>query len=227
MKKAPEKRVGEANCTWEQAAATSKEKPFGIRQGQEFQYMIRAEVTPNRLKSFVVQDILEDCLTIEDASKVSIVNDAGQTVTDWFDVAVEGQKVTCRAKAESLQDEAFTDNQTYTFTLKVRQRPESEINISKYLAEDGYSILVPNHASMSYERTNGSGDTMDTETVWVKGVIPPELEVKKNTSQYEWKTGDIIDYEVLVSQTKQDVKAVTGFMHPADFLYILLSHSFY
>lgn len=49
---------------------------------------------------------------------------------------------------------------------------------------------------------------MDTETVWVKGVIPPELEVKKNTSQYEWKTGDIIDYEVLVSQTKQDVKAV-------------------
>ena len=103
MKKAPEKRVGEANCTWEQAAAASKEKPFGIRQGQEFQYMIRAEVTPNRLKSFVVQDILEDCLTIEDASKVSIVNDAGQTVTDWFDVAVEGQKVTCRAKAESLQ----------------------------------------------------------------------------------------------------------------------------
>ena len=58
MKKAPEKRVGEANCTWEQAAAASKEKPFGIRQGQEFQYMIRAEVTPNRLKSFVVQDIL-------------------------------------------------------------------------------------------------------------------------------------------------------------------------
>lgn len=208
MKKAPEKRVGEANCTWEQAAAASKEKPFGIRQGQEFQYMIRAEVTPNRLKSFVVQDILEDCLTIEDTSKVSIVNDAGQTVTDWFDVAVEGQKVTCRAKAESLQDEAFTDNQTYTFTLKVRQRPESEINISKYLAEDGYSILVPNHASMSYERTNGSGDTMDTETVWVKGVIPPELEVKKNTSQYEWKTGDIIDYEILVSQIKQDVKAV-------------------
>ena len=30
---------------------------------------------------------------------------------------------------------------------------------------------------------------------------------EKNTSQYEWKTGDIIDYEVLVSQTKQDVKS--------------------
>ncbi|MCB5599092.1 hypothetical protein, partial [Thomasclavelia ramosa] len=68
------KRVGEANCTWEQAAAASKEKPFGIRQGQEFQYMIWAEVTPNRLKSFVVQDILKDCVAVVDASKISIVN---------------------------------------------------------------------------------------------------------------------------------------------------------
>ena len=32
---------------------------------------------------------------------------------------------------------------------------------------------------------------MDTETVWVKGVIPPELEVtEKYCLQYEWKTGD-------------------------------------
>ena len=61
---------------------------------------------------------------------------------------------------------------------------------------------------MSYERTNGSGDTMDTETVWVKSVISPELEVVKNTSQYEWKTGDTVDYEVSVSQTKPDVRAV-------------------
>ncbi len=101
-----------------------KRKTFWHSSGTGIPVYDPAEVTPNRLKSFVVQDILEDCLTIEDASKVSIVNDAGQTVTDWFDVAVEGQKVTCRAKAESLQDEAFTDNQTYTFTLKVRQRPE-------------------------------------------------------------------------------------------------------
>ena len=30
----------------------------------------------------------------------------------------------------------------------------------------------------------------------------------KNTSQYEWKTGDTVDYEVSVSQTKPDVRAV-------------------
>ncbi len=208
MKKAPEKRVGESGCTWDQASAATKDAPFMIRQGKEFQYMIRAEITPNKLKSFVVQDVLEDCISIEDASKVSVTNDIGQTVTDLFDIAVEGQKVTCSAKTESLQDENFTDNQTYTFTLKVQRKPESEINISKYLAQDGYTILVPNHASMSYERTNGSGDAMDSETVWVKSVIPPELEVTKNTSQYEWKIGDVVDYEVSVTQTKKDVRAV-------------------
>lgn len=61
---------------------------------------------------------------------------------------------------------------------------------------------------MSYERGNGTGGTMDTETVWVKGIIPPELEVSKNTSRYEWMTGDIVDYEVVVTQTKPYVQAL-------------------
>lgn len=208
MKKEPEKRVGETGCSWEDAAVTSREQPFIMKECDEFQYMIRAEVTPNRLKSFVVQDVLEDCLAMDDVSKVSVINDAGQNVTDQFRITIEGQQVVCSALQESLQDEAFTDNQTYTFILKVHRRPETEINASGYLAEDGYSILVPNHASMSYERVNGTGGTMDTETVWVKGVIPPELEVTKNTSQYEWKTGDIVDYEVTVTQVKPDVQAV-------------------
>lgn len=30
------RNVWEANCTWEQAAAASKEKPFGIRQDRNF-----------------------------------------------------------------------------------------------------------------------------------------------------------------------------------------------
>lgn len=208
MKKAPVKKVGESGSTWEQAVAAARDQPFAVWQGKEFQYMIQAEVTPNKLRSFVVQDILEECLLLEGPSKVNILNDVGQDVADQFDVSVEGQKIICSAKTKSLQDEAFTDNQTYTFILKVKLRPESEINVSKYITDDGYTILIPNHASMSYERMSGQGDTMDTDTVWVKSVIPPELEVTKNTSAYEWKVGDIVDYEVNVSQTKPDVRAI-------------------
>lgn len=208
MKKAPEKRVGKTGCTWEEASEATKEQPFTVTQDEEFQYMIRTETTPNKFSSYVVQDVLEDCLTVDGASKISITNEAGQTVTDKFDISIDGQKVTCSAKTESLQDETFTDNQTYTFILKVHRRPESETDISKYAAEDGCSIIVPNHASMSYQRTNGTGDTMESETVWVRSIIPPELEVTKNVSAYEWKVGDIVDYEVSVSQTQKDARAV-------------------
>ena len=208
MKKAPEKRVGEVGCTWDQATAAPKEQPFVMKTEKEFQYMIQAETTPNRLKSFVISDVLENCLTMDDASKVSVINSLGQDVTEQFDVAMEGQTVICSAKADILKEEAFTDNQTYTFILKVHRKPEGQFDISKYLAEDGYTLLVPNQASMSYERVNGGGDTKKTEIVWVKGIIPPELEVKKNVSSYEWKVGDIIDYSVTVTQTKPDVQAV-------------------
>ena len=48
MKKAPEKRVGEVGCTWDQATAAPKEQPFVMKTEKEFQYMIQAETTPNR-----------------------------------------------------------------------------------------------------------------------------------------------------------------------------------
>lgn len=60
---------------------------------------------------------------------------------------------------------------------------------------------------MTYERTNGTGDTMNTDTVWVKGIIQPDLQVEKNVSRYEWMTGDIIDYTVTVTEKKQNVWA--------------------
>lgn len=208
MKKQPEKRVGETGCTWEEASTATKEQPFEMKECDEFQYMIQTEVTPNRLKSFVVEDTLEDCLVIDDVSKISVTNDVGQNVTEQFQISTEGQHIVCNARQEYLQDEAFTDNQIYTFTLRVHRRPETEIDASRYLTEDGYTIFVPNHATMSYERGNGTGGTMDTETVWVKGIIPPELEVSKNTSRYEWMTGDIVDYEVVVTQTKPYVQAL-------------------
>ncbi|MDY4694233.1 MAG: isopeptide-forming domain-containing fimbrial protein [Blautia sp.] len=208
MKKEPEKKVGESGCTWDQAVASEKENPFEIRGTEEFQYMVQTEVTPNKLKSFVVQDTLEDCLTIDDISKITVVNDSGQDVTELFDMHIEGQTITLNAKENTLKQESFTDNQVYTFILKVHRKAESEIDIPKYLSEDGYSIVVPNHAEMRYERLNGTGGSMQTGTVWVRGLISPELEVKKNSSRYEWAVGDTVDYKVTVSQIKPYIKAV-------------------
>ncbi len=207
MKKAPEKRVGAVDCTWEEAIAATKEQPFVIVDSEEFQYMIQAETTPNKLRKFVIQDTLEDCLTLEDISKVSVVNDTGQDVTGQFDISVEGQVITCSAKAEYMEQESFTDNETYTFIFKVHRKPETDFSAAEYLTEDGCTLLIPNSASMTYERTNGTGNTMKTDTIWVKGVIRPDLQIEKNVSGYEWMAGDIVDYTVTVTEKKPDVWA--------------------
>lgn len=206
MKKAPEKRVGTAGCSWEDAVAAEKGQPFGIKDCEEFQYMIQTEVTPNQLNSFMVQDTLENCLAIDDVSKVIVKNEAGQYVTEQFDIRIEGQTVTCSAKQEYLVQEEFTDNKIYTFSLLVHRKQDAQIG--PYLDTDGYSILVPNSAVMSYQRTNGTGDSLTSDTVWVRGIIPPELVVEKTSSKYEWNVGDTVDYAVTVRQVKPDVKAV-------------------
>ena len=213
MDKAPEKRVGALGCTWEQGVASGKEEPFLINDFDEFQYMVQAEVTPNQFNKFVVEDVLEDCLTIQDESKVLILDDTGQNVTERFDIAVQGQKITCNGKQEAMAQESFSNNQNYTFIFTVHRKPDADV--SHYAAPDGYSILVPNSASMSYERTNGTGDTMQANTIWVRGVITPELELHKNVSKYEWAAGDVIDYNVTVTQTKENTRAAELVMEDA------------
>ena len=91
--------------------------------------------------------------------------------------------------------------------MRVHRKTESDFNSAEYLQQDGCTLLIPNSASMTYERTNGTGDTMNTDTVWVKGIIQPDLQVEKNVSRYEWMTGDIIDYTVTVTEKKQNVWA--------------------
>ena len=213
MDKAPEKRVGALGCTWEQGVASSKEEPFLINDFDEFQYMVQTEVTPNQFNKFVVEDVLEDYLTIQDESKVLILDDTGQNVTERFDIAVQGQKITCNGKQEAMAQESFSNNQNYTFVFTVHRKPDADV--SHYAAPDGYSILVPNSASMSYERTNGTGDTMQANTIWVRGVITPELELHKNVSKYEWAAGDVIDYNVTVTQTKENTRAAELVMEDA------------
>ena len=213
MDKAPEKRVGALGCTWEQGVASGKEEPFLINDFDEFQYMVQTEVTPNQFNKFVVEDVLEDCLTIQDESKVLILDDTGQNVTERFDIAVQGQKITCNGKQEAMAQESFSNNQNYTFIFTVHRKPDADV--SHYAAPDGYSILVPNSASMSYERTNGTGDTMQANTIWVRGVITPELELHKNVSKYEWAAGDVIDYNVTVTQTKENTRAAELVMEDA------------
>lgn len=214
MKKEPEKRVGPAGCTWEEASAAARDNPFPIQEYEEFQYMIQTELTPNHFSSFVVQDTLKDCLAIDGTSKVIVKNDAGDEVTGQFDVRVDGQTVTCSAKESYLAKEEFTNNQTYTFILKVHRKEGADV--SDFLEEDGYTFHVPNSAEMSYVRTNGKGETKTTEQVWVEGKITPGFVIEKAASRYEWAVGDEVEYTVKVTQKKPHAWAVNTVVEDID-----------
>ena len=206
MEKEPEKRVGASGCAWEDGIVTSKENAFPIYEFEEFQYMIQAEVTPNHLSSFVVQDTLKDCLAIDGTSKVIIKNDLGEEVTGQFHITIDGQTVTCAAKEKFLKEESFTDNQVYTFYLRVHRKEGADV--SDFLDPDGYTFRIPNSADLTYVRANGKGGTMTTDTVWVTGKIIPDLIVEKKASKYEWNVGDQVDYTVKVTQKKPNAWAV-------------------
>lgn len=206
MKKQPEKRVGEVGCSWEEGIVSTEENPFPIYGFEEFQYMIQTEVTPNHFREFVVQDTLKNCLAIDGTSKVIIKNDVGEEVTGQFDIRIDGQTITCAAKEDFLQEESFTDNQVYTFFLRVHRKEDGDV--SDFLKEDGYTFCVPNNADMTYVRVNGKGETMTTDTVWVTGKILPDLVTEKRVSKYEWKVGDEIDYTVKVTQKKPNAWAI-------------------
>ncbi|MDO4277158.1 MAG: isopeptide-forming domain-containing fimbrial protein, partial [Eubacteriales bacterium] len=206
MKKEPEKKVGKVGCTWNEAVAGGRDEPFPIQEYEEFQYMIQTELTPNHLSAFVVQDTLKDCLAIDGTSKVVIKDDSGAEVTGQFNITVSGQTVTCEAKENYLSKEEFTNNQTYTFILRVHRKEGADV--SDYLDEDGYTFHVPNSADMIYVRTNGKGETKTTETVWVEGKVIPGLVIEKTASRYEWAVGDEIDYTVKVTQKKPNSWAI-------------------
>lgn len=214
MKKDPEKRVGNAGCSWEEAAAAKKAEPFPIQGYEEFQYLVQAELTPNKLEAFSVQDTLEDCLTIDGPGKVSVRNDAGQDVTEQFKISISGQTITCEARSKYLSKESFTDNQTYTFVFQVHRKEKADV--SAWLTKDGYTFLVPNQAEMSYMRDNGSGETKTTGKVWVTGLMGAELAVKKTASRYEWMPGDEIEYTVRVTQTNPNAHAVNVVLEDLD-----------
>lgn len=206
MNKAPEKRVGAAGCSWNEAVAAEKDTPFLIKDFDEFQYLVQAEVTPNQFTRISVEDTLEECLTIQDTSKVEIYDETGLDMREKFDIRIEGQKIICSGRENVLEQEAFSNNKTYTFIYKVHRKPEADV--SAYAAPEGYSILVPNSAVLSYERINHTGDTLVSNTVWARGVITPKLELMKNVSKYEWQVGDIIDYNVTITQTKENTRAI-------------------
>ena len=213
---AMEKKVGEKAVDWDSASyADSPDMAHEINGYEEFDYLVRAVVQTayKDQTSFVVTDTLEECLQIDDAAHVTIVDKDNKNVTGNFDVSVDGQTVTCSAKPEYLAErdsDFYAEGQNFIIRLRVHRKKVNDIRnfMQAWIDEDGYTFHVPNSAVMQYVSQVGGTVKEESNTVWVTDRIRASLAIEKDAKYDGWKVGDEVEYAVEVTQTKQDGYAV-------------------
>ena len=91
-----EKRVGEKGAGWDEAeACADQEDAFRIQEYHAFDFLVRTDVDAkgNTMKQFCLTDTLEECLDIDDVTKVSITDKDDQIVDARFDIRITEDKV--------------------------------------------------------------------------------------------------------------------------------------
>lgn len=202
------KKVSAPGDSWEKALQSTRDKPYILKEGEKFQYQIQHEISPNHLTTYQLTDVLDECLTIEGSSAVKITDQYDNDVTGKFQITISGQTVICGARETELAKDSFTNNETYTFYLTVQVRKDADIEEHHFQKTgDGYTYQIPNKASLSWRRSDGSNQRISSEEVWVQSRLIAELSVEKR-AEYEWQQGDIVDYSVLIRQTKPHSRAI-------------------
>ena len=214
------KRVGEKGIDWESAQeCDSEDMAYQIQGYNSYDYLIQAEVNSNgqKMKNFTITDTLEECIDIDNQSKVTITNKAGDVVDSNFDIKVsedtKGAKtVTVTATAEALANEKLWTSEAYTVRMNVHRKKTTDVatSMKKWMDEDGYTFYVPNEATLQMQSViEDSQQKLTSNESWVTDAIGSELKIEKNCIPYDdWEVGDEVEYKVRVTQTKQDSYAV-------------------
>ncbi len=214
------KRVGDKGADWDDAEdCDTPENAYLLHEYEPFDYLVKCplDMENNEVKAFRLQDTLEECLDIDNISKIRITDKDNKLVTSSFDIEItEDQNtkktITCTAKEEALKDTAFWTGQSYTLHMTVHRTRTNDVKTSmkEWIQKDGYTFCVPNIAS-SYIQGAMKGDeiTTDSNISYIKGVIPCELEIEKTCIPYDsWEVGSEVEYAVRITQTRQDGYAV-------------------
>lgn len=217
------KEVGAKGTSWDDADACDEatvDSAYRINEYELYDYLVQAPLDSpdNEIKTFRIQDTLEECLDIDNVNKVSITDKDDKVVTSKFDVKIEedtnGKKtITCTATAEALADAAFRTGQTYTVHMTVHRKRAADIKTSmkEWLLDDGYTFIIPNSATAYIKGSAGDGDekTVESNTSYVWDTIRSDLKIEKTCIPYDgWEVGSEVEYAVKVSQVRQDGYAV-------------------
>lgn len=201
-------RVGAPGSTWNEAVKTNEQKPYEFCEYETFEYMFRHKLSPNQLKEYEMRSTLDECLAVYGEEDVRVTDAFGENVTARFRIAIDEQTIICKAKENELEKNVFIDGGIYTFHIEVHRKRGAEIEAAHFQQrKDGFTFLIPGTAELSWMTGDGEKKSITSGTAWVQSRMLAELAVEQ-TSDYECKPGDIVDFTVLVRQTNVNARAV-------------------
>lgn len=141
---------------------------------------------------FTMYDKLDPCL---DIVSVDVRNDAGENISNQFDIDIDGNAV--RVSAKDTKRISFYDKM---YDLTITARVKDGYDMKKYKDDKGTCAF-----------SNMAQVTINDQPHYTKKVVTnyrePELEIKKVVDHYRWKVGEIVAYKVKVRQTVSDAEA--------------------
>lgn len=218
------KRIGDINSTWDATREYEYDKDdtaYRIHEYDNFDYILQAPFSmPDKLPtSLIITDTFEECVDIDNVSKIKITDKDGNLVTSKFDISISedniGKKtVTCKAKPESFDNPAFYgEGQCYYVHMTVHRKRTTDVatSMKEWMDDDGYTFYVPNMANVTVTDYLGNEIANQSNKSWFTDKIRSELKVEKTCIPYDaWEVGDEVEYAVKVTQTRQDGYAVNA-----------------
>ena len=134
-----------------------------IEVADEYTYTISHRVpyinkdgSNNLYTEYSFYDKLEPCLTVNDKSKISIINDEGTDVTSNFNIELKESDGAFVVDASAKEDFLTSDNfYGHEYEFIINTEVKDDYDLSDYLNKDETAYVIPNEASISVKDKNG------------------------------------------------------------------------
>lgn len=175
---------------------------------QEWTYTINGLVPletekGNFYRGFTFEDLIDECLEIQ---SVRVMKNETQDVTGQFTVNTAGQKITASSK-EYGSATFYGCNYQLKITVKMKETVSLEmLKKHGHYSSETQEIMFKNSGMVIYRDGNGSYEKK-TNTVETH-ILLPQLEIRKESDKTIYKTGDRVQYRILVTQTRKGTTAM-------------------
>ena len=149
--------------------------------GTSYTYTITQQVLNykgnQRYKDFVLKDKFEAPIEMRSNSNLTVKDEAGNDVTNWFKTSINGQNLIVKLKDEYNTDSFYGHIYDFTTTVNIKHN----YNLKKYLKGNNY--IIPNYAIIIFDNNNSNKTNIVNVTVNKK--VVPKVIIPNTASPFQ------------------------------------------